>query len=101
RRIDESVLAGVSGIESSFVTASFDYELDENWLANAVLSYSESQYRGATVGTNQRIDNTWRYGLGTRYLVDRWLWLGGSWTSFNRDSTSPGAELKFDQFLVT
>lgn len=101
RRIDESVLPGVSGVQSSFVSGSLDYELDEDWLANAFLSYSTSQYRGASVGTNQRTDDTWRYGLGTRYLVDRWLWLGGSWTSFNRDSTSPGAELKFDQYIVT
>jgi hypothetical protein len=101
RRIDESVLPGVSGIESSFVTGTIDYELDEDWLANGFISYSENQYRGATVGTNARIDNTWRYGLGTRYLVDRWLSLGGSWTSFNRESTSADAALKFDQYMMT
>jgi hypothetical protein len=101
RRIDESVLPGVSGVESSFVSGAIDYELDENWLANANIGYSESQYRGASAGTNARVDDVWRYGLGTRYLVDRWLWLGGSWTSFNRDSTSTAAALKFDQFMMT
>lgn len=101
RRIDESVLPGVSGIETSFVSSSVDYELDENWLANGNISYNTSQYRGATAGTNSRVDDTWRYGLGTRYLVDRWLWLGGSWTSYNRVSTTAGAELKFDQYMMT
>jgi hypothetical protein len=101
KRVDESVLPGVSGIESSFVSSSLDYELDENWLLNGSLGYSTSQYRGGTAGTNERVDDTWRYGLGTRYLLDRWLWLNGSWTSYNRSSTAADAALKFDQYMVT
>jgi polysaccharide biosynthesis protein VpsM len=101
RRVDESVLPGVSGIESTFATGTLDYEIRDNWLANASLSWAQNQYRGASQGVNQRLDDTWRYVLGTRYLVDRWLWLGASWMSYDRKSTTEGADLKFNQFMTT
>lgn len=92
RRVDEVQLPGFASAVVTFATGSFDYELLDNWLANANLGYAQSQFEG-TGGTVPRIDTSWRYGLGTRYLVDRGFTLGAAWTMYDRSSTVPSAAL--------
>jgi hypothetical protein len=102
RQITESVLAGVSGIEVTYVQSTFDYEIDYDWLASANLGYTTADYRGSTSGTGPaRSDNILRYGLATRYLLNRRVALGLAWTAFDRSSNTPGAELTFNQYMAT
>jgi polysaccharide biosynthesis protein VpsM len=100
RQVNESVLPGVSGIETMFVQGAVDYELDYNWLANATVGYATADYRG-TAAASSRTDDTLRYGLGTRYLLNRRMSLGASWAGYNRTSTAAGAALDFNQYMAT
>ncbi len=100
RQINESVLAGVSGVDTTFVEGTLDYEIDYDWLANAKLGYTDAAYRG-NVGSTSRTDDILRYGLGTRYFVSRRLTLDLSWLTYDRHSTQAGAGLNFDQYMAT
>ena len=102
RSVNEAVLPGVSGIETTSAQASLDYEIDYNWLANVNFGYTGADYRGSTSGTEpQRSDTILQYGLGTRYFVARGISLGLTWTAYDRTSNTAGADLKFNQYLAT
>ena len=102
RQIAESELPGVSGIETTYVQAALDYELNYNWLANAYVGYTTADYNGSATSTSQaRSDNILRYGLGTRYLVNQRIALGLAWSAYDRTSNTPGAQLTFNQIVAS
>ena len=102
RQITEAVIAGVSGIETTYATAALDYELDYNWLANLNLGYTTADYRGSPVGGGPlRSDTILRYGAGTRYFVARGASVAFNWVGFDRSSNVAAADLKYNQYIVS
>lgn len=102
RQINEAVIPGISGIETTSVTGSLDYELDYNWLANLNLGYTGADYRGSTSSsTPQRSDTILRFGAGTRYFVARGASLNFNWIGYNRTSNTAGADLKYNQYIAS
>lgn len=102
RQVNEAVIPGVSGVETTYAQSTVDYEIDYNWLANVNLGYTTEDYRGSSASTGpQRSDTILGYGLGTRYLVARGVSLGLTWTAYDRTSNTAGANLKFNQYLAT
>ncbi|MBV8538664.1 MAG: outer membrane beta-barrel protein [Alphaproteobacteria bacterium] len=102
RQINEAVIPGVSGVETTYATATLDYELDYNWLANLNLGYITADYRGVPVGGGpERSDTILRYGVGTRYFVARGASVALNWVSYDRSSNVASADLKYNQYIVS
>jgi hypothetical protein len=57
-----------------------------NLLLNISASYENDSFQGIT-----RTDNVFTAGAGVRYLINRNLFLGGSFTYYQRSSTLTGA----------
>jgi uncharacterized protein (PEP-CTERM system associated) len=75
-----------NGYLVSSVAANADHELLRNLLLNFNASYENDSFQGIT-----RTDNVFTTGAGVRYLVNRNLFLGGSFTYYQRSSTLTGA----------
>jgi uncharacterized protein (PEP-CTERM system associated) len=75
-----------SGYLVSTVVANADHELLRNLLLNVNASYEGDNFQGIA-----RTDNVFVAGAGVRYLVNRNLFLGGSYTYYQRSSTLAGA----------
>ena len=75
-----------NGYLSTTVVANADHELLRNLLLNLNTSYENDSFQGIT-----RTDNVFTVGAGARYLVNRNLFLGGSFTYYQRNSTAAGA----------
>ncbi len=45
RQVSESTIAGVSGIEVTYVQGTLDYEIDYDWMATANVGYTTADYR--------------------------------------------------------
>ena len=75
-----------NGYLASTVAANADHELLRNLLLNLSTSYENDSFQGIT-----RTDNVFTVGAGARYLVNRNLFLGGSFTYYQRSSTAAGA----------
>ena len=72
-----------NGYLSSTVTANADHELFRNLLLNVNASFENDSFQGIT-----RADNVFGAGAGVRYLVNRNLFLGGSYSYYQRSSTA-------------
>jgi uncharacterized protein (PEP-CTERM system associated) len=70
----------------SIIGANADHELLRNLLLNLNASYENDSFQGIT-----RTDNVFIAGVGVRYLVNRNLFLGGSFSYYQRSSTVAGA----------
>jgi hypothetical protein len=75
-----------NGYLASTVTANADHELLRNLLLNLNVSFENDSFQGIT-----RTDNAFTVGTGLKYLVNRNLFLGGSFSSYQRSSTLAGA----------
>jgi hypothetical protein len=75
-----------NGYLVSTVSANADHELLRNLLLNLNASYETDNFEGIT-----RTDNVFAAGAGVRYLVNRNLFLGGSYSYYQRSSTLAGA----------
>jgi hypothetical protein len=75
-----------NGYLVSTVAANADHELLRNLLLNISASYENDSFQGIT-----RTDNVFTAGAGVRYLINRNLFLGGSFTYYQRSSTLAGA----------
>jgi hypothetical protein len=75
-----------NGYLASTVVANADHELLRNLLLNVNASYEGDNFQGIA-----RTDNVFVAGAGVRYLVNRNLFLGGSYTYYQRSSTLAGA----------
>jgi len=102
RQVNEAVIPGVSGVETTYATGTLDYELDYNWLANLNLGYTGADYRGSSTASGpQRSDTILRYGLGTRYFVARGFSLGLNWVHYDRTSNVATADLIYNQYMAS
>lgn len=75
-----------NGYLASTVTANADHELLRNLLVNLNGTYENDSFQGIA-----RNDNVFTAGAGLRYLVNRNLFLGGTFSYYQRSSTAAGA----------
>ncbi len=93
--------AGVSvnspGYLRSLAVLSIDHELLRNLLLHAEASYENDDFVGI-----QRVDNRYDVGVGARYLLNRNLYLGASYTYTRRNSSGAAQTNPFSRnlFLV-
>jgi hypothetical protein len=81
-----SVGATGIGYLATTVTGSVDHELLRNLLLNAGIGYENDTYVG-----NSRIDNIFSTGAGVKFLLNRHLYLGGTYTYQQRSSQLAGS----------
>jgi hypothetical protein len=77
------------------VAANVDHELLRNLLLNARVGYENDSYLGIS-----RTDNISNVGAGFKYLLNRNLYLGGSYGYQQRNSTAPGSSYKQSVFMM-
>jgi hypothetical protein len=75
-----------SGYLASTVAVNADHELLRNLLLNVNASFENDSFQGIV-----RTDNFFTAGAGFRYLVNRYLFLGGSYSYQQRISTASGS----------
>jgi hypothetical protein len=75
-----------NGYLVSTVVANADHELLRNLLLNLNAGFENDSFQGIT-----RTDDVFIAGAGVRYLVNRNLFLGGSFSYYQRSSTLAGA----------
>jgi len=75
-----------TGYLTSTITANADHELLRNLLFNLNASYENDSFQGIT-----RTDNVFTAGAGLTYRMNRNLFLGGSYSYYQRSSTLAGA----------
>jgi hypothetical protein len=78
--------AAGNGYLVSTIVANADHELLRNLLLNINAGYETDTFQGIT-----RTDNVFNAGAGVRYLVNRNLFVGGSFSYYQRSSTLAGA----------
>ena len=71
---------------ATIVGANVDHELLRNLLLNGSAGYENDTYLGVS-----RTDNIFSVGAGFKYLLDRNLYLGGSYSYQQRNSTTAGS----------
>jgi hypothetical protein len=71
-----------NGYLASTIEVNADHELLRNLLLNLNAGYENDSFQGIT-----RTDNVFTIGAGARYLVNRNLFLGGSFSYYQRNST--------------
>ena len=74
RNVQQSPVIGVSGVVSSSLALHADYELLRRLLVNASIGYDTDSYRGI-----DRLDRRIDAQIGARYLLSRYLTVGGSY----------------------
>jgi hypothetical protein len=77
------------------IGANVDHELLRNLLLNASAGYENDTYHGVS-----RTDNIFTAGVGVKYLLDRNLYLGGSYNYQQRNSTIIGSSYTQSIFMV-
>jgi hypothetical protein len=84
-----------AGYLQSVVTASVDHELRHNILLNASAGYENDSYQGIS-----RDDNVLSAGASMRYLLNRNLFLAGSYSYQKRTSSGSNAGIPYSQSIV-
>jgi hypothetical protein len=84
-----------AGYLQSVMTASVDHELRHNILLNAGAGYENDSYQGIS-----RNDNIFSAGAGVRYLLNRNLFLAGSYSYQQRSSSGRAAGTPYSQSVV-
>jgi hypothetical protein len=84
-----------TGYLSSNITVNADHELLRNLLLNFNAGYENDSFQGIT-----RNDNVFGGGAGIKYLVNRNLFLGGSYNYYQRSSTLAGASFTQNIFML-
>jgi hypothetical protein len=84
-----------AGYLDSAATVNIDHELWHNLLLNANAGYENDTYRGIS-----RNDNIFSTGAGFKYLVNRNLYLGGSYSFQQRNSSGTSAGIPFTQSIL-
>ncbi len=81
----------------SVVGLSLDHELLRNVLLNGNAAYINDNYKGIS-----RIDNDYLFGAGVKYLLNRYLYLGGTYVFERRYSSGANAINAFSRniFMV-
>jgi hypothetical protein len=84
-----------TGYLATVASASVDHELRRDILLNATASYENDGYQGLS-----RTDDIFTAGAGVRYLVNRNLYLGGSYSYQQRTSSGAAATTPYSQSIV-
>ena len=84
-----------AGYLQSLVTASADHELRHNLLLNAYAGYENDSYQGIS-----RNDNVFSAGASIKYLLNRNLYLAGSYGYLQRTSSGFNSGTPYSQSLV-
>jgi hypothetical protein len=87
--------AASPGYLSSVEGVSLDHELLRNVLLNANASYENDNWQN--IG---RIDHVIGVGAGAKWLMNRYLYLGGTWNFLRRNSNAPGVPYSQNIFLL-
>jgi hypothetical protein len=93
--INNAVLVGTATTNSPGYLATsagftVDHELLRNLLLNGNLSYTNDAFQNIT-----RNDNIYSAGVGAKYLVSRYFYLGGTYTYQKVDSTGQAAMIPY------
>jgi hypothetical protein len=84
-----------AGYLQSVVAASVDHELRHNILLNAGAGYENDNYQGIS-----RSDSVFSAGASVRYLLNRNLYLSGSYSYQQRTSSGIAATTPYSQSIV-
>ena len=84
-----------AGYLQSVVAASVDHELRHNILLNAGAGYENDSYQGIS-----RSDNVFSAGASVRYLLNRNLYVAGSYNYQQRTSSGIAATTPYSQSIV-
>jgi hypothetical protein len=84
-----------NGYLATSLGANADHELLRNLLLNVNAGYENDSFQGIT-----RTDNVFTAGAGVRYLVSRNLFLGGSFSYYQRSSTLAGASFSQNVLML-
>jgi hypothetical protein len=82
-----------NGYLSSTIAVNADHELLRNLLVNLNAGYENDSFQGIV-----RNDNVFTGGAGSQYLINRHLFLGGTFSIYRRTSTFPG--VSYTQSIV-
>jgi hypothetical protein len=80
------------GYLGSILGVSLDHELLRNVLLNGIASWETDDWKGI-----DRTDDIYSFGAGAKYLMNRNLYLGFSWTFQRRDSSGTQSTTGYSQ----
>lgn len=95
RSTEESTQSGASGYIATGYGISVDHELLRNLLIGGGASYTTNDYKGIN-----RNDDYTRFGLYSRYLMNRYLYLSLGYDHAKRDSNVSGSDYDDNKFMV-
>lgn len=93
RTVEETTQNGASGYFATRASIRADHELLRNLILNASIGYENDKFEGIT-----RDDDYMLFGLGARYLMNRFFSVSGGYGYRTRDSNLQNAD--FDENVV-
>lgn len=95
RKINETTLAGVSGILDTTVSLRLDYELFDNLMLDSSASLVKSEFQG-----NNRTDDSLNLGFGATYSFGENWFSALKYERTSRESNSASASFTSNSFLA-
>lgn len=95
RSTEESTQSGASGYISTVYRVSVDHELLRNMLIGGSASYTTNDYKGIS-----RSDDITGFGVYSKYLMNRYLYLSVGYDRANRNSNVAGSDYDDNKFMV-
>ncbi len=96
RSVQETTLAGVSGVVSTSTSLGLDYEITEQLLLNTLADYNWQDFKNSS-----RHDEIFRGRAGLIYLVNEYIETGVSYEYGQRWSNAPMEDFKLHRLLLT
>lgn len=93
--LNETTVAGASGSISHIVSVDVAHALLRNVTIGGGLAFTDTQYRGASIG-----ERTWAGALRAEYAFNRYLRARGSYSYEKLNSSQPGASFDAHVFLL-
>src|SRR5690606_3242138 len=91
--VEETILSNASGYFATRAEIRADHELLRNLLLNASIGYENDEFEGIS-----RDDDYYLFGIGAKYLMNRYLSVSGGYGYRTRSSNQPNAD--FDENVV-
>jgi len=85
----------IAGLDQSVFDVKLDYELKRNFFGTLLAGYKHEEF-----SETNRIDNTTRIGLETKYIINPHFQTGLQYTYENRDSDVPASNFKENRMLL-
>ncbi|MEX0921671.1 MAG: outer membrane beta-barrel protein [Rhodovibrionaceae bacterium] len=96
RGVQETTLAGVSGVVATSTSLGIDYEITEQLLLNSVADFGWQDFKNSS-----REDEIFRGRAGLIYLVNEYIETGVSYEYAQRWSNAPTEDFKMHRLLLT